>query len=84
VVRRREDDLLRLERSASHLNLWATRFDPERGQPVGKPFALTEFDSPTMVISPYLDSSELSVSARHAALTMLTVSHPLVVAGEPG
>ena len=27
-----------------------------------------------MVISPYLDSSELSISARHAALTMLTVT----------
>lgn len=62
------------KRSASHLNLWATRFDPERGQPVGEPFALTQFDSPTMVISPYIDSSELSISARHAALTMLTVT----------
>ena len=60
--------------STSHLNLWATRFDPERGQPVGEPFALTQFDSPTKVISPYLDSSELSISARHAALTMLTVT----------
>ena len=60
--------------SNAHLNVWATRFDPERGQPVGEPFALTQFDSSTMVISPYLDGSELSVSARHAALTMLTVT----------
>jgi Tol biopolymer transport system component/DNA-binding winged helix-turn-helix (wHTH) protein len=60
--------------STSRLNLWATRFDPERGQPVGEPFVLTHFDSPTKVISPYLDSSELSISARHAALTMLTVT----------
>ena len=60
--------------STSHLNLWAARFDPERGQPVGEPFALTHFDSSTMVISPYIDSSELGISARHAALTMLTVT----------
>ncbi len=59
--------------STAHLNLWAVRFDPERGQPVGEPFALTEFDSPTHVISPYLDT-ELSISPRHAALTMLTVT----------
>jgi Tol biopolymer transport system component/DNA-binding winged helix-turn-helix (wHTH) protein len=60
--------------STSRLNLWATRFDPERGQPVGEPFVLTHFDSPTKVISPYLDTSELSISARHAALTLLTVT----------
>lgn len=60
--------------STAHLNVWATRFDPERGQPVGEPFALTQFDASTNVISPYLDGSELSISARHAALTMLTVT----------
>jgi Tol biopolymer transport system component/DNA-binding winged helix-turn-helix (wHTH) protein len=60
--------------ATTHLNLWAVRFDPERGQPVGEPFALTQFDSPTTVISPYLDGSHLSTSARHAALTMLTVT----------
>jgi len=60
--------------STSHLNLWATRFDPERGQPVGEPFTLTRFDSPTMAISPYLDLSDLSISPQHAVLTMLTVT----------
>jgi hypothetical protein len=60
--------------SGSYQNLWATRFDPERGRPVGQPFALTQFDSPTMLISPYIETSDLSISARHAALTMLTVT----------
>jgi hypothetical protein len=30
---------------ALYNNLWATRFDPDRRQPIGKPFALTHFDS---------------------------------------
>jgi hypothetical protein len=55
-------------------NLWAVRFDPERGTPVGQPYPLTQFDSPSMVISPDLSRSEMDVSARHAVLTMKTVS----------
>jgi Tol biopolymer transport system component len=61
-------------RPASYLNLWAVRFDPERGTPVGEPYVLTQFDSPSMVISPDLSRSEMDVSARHAVLTMKTVS----------
>jgi eukaryotic-like serine/threonine-protein kinase len=58
----------------SYLNVWATRFDPERGQPIGKPFPLTRFDSHSMLISPYLDLSDMSLSPHHLALTMLTVT----------
>ncbi len=61
-------------RPTSYFNLWAVRFDPERGTPVGQPYALTQFDSPTMRISPELQTSEMDVSARHAVLTMQTVS----------
>ncbi len=61
-------------RPTSYFNLWAVRFDPERGTPVGEPYALTQFDSPSMVISPDLTRSEMDVSARHAVLTMKTVS----------
>lgn len=60
--------------ATSYRNLWATRFDPGKGRPIGKPFALTSFDSAATVISPYFDVSELSVSRRHVAMTMLTVS----------
>ena len=58
----------------SHLNLWAAQFDPERGQPIGEPFALTHFDSSKMAISPYMDYSYLATSPRRAVLPMLTVS----------
>jgi Tol biopolymer transport system component len=61
-------------RPTSYLNLWAVRFDPERGTPVGEPYVLTTFDSPSLVISPDVQRAEMDVSSRHAILTMKTTS----------
>jgi Tol biopolymer transport system component len=58
----------------SYFNLWAVRFDPERGTPVDQPFALTQFDSPSLVISPEMSSSDMDVSSHHAVLTIKTVT----------
>jgi serine/threonine protein kinase/Tol biopolymer transport system component len=58
----------------SYFNLWAVRFDPERGMVVGEPFALSDFKSPRFMISPHVDQSEMSVSSRQAILTMESVS----------
>jgi hypothetical protein len=38
-----------------------------------QPFALTQFDTPNLVISPDLERSEMDVSSPHAVLTMKTV-----------
>ena len=61
-------------RPTSYLNLWATRFDPERGTSVGEPYALTQFDSPSLIISPDVTRSEMDVSLSHAVLTMKTTA----------
>jgi hypothetical protein len=61
-------------RPTSYFNLWAIRFDPERGTPVDQPFALTRFDSQTLVISPDMTHSDMDVSSRHVVLTMKTVT----------
>jgi Tol biopolymer transport system component len=58
----------------SYFNLWAVRFDPERGTLVGEPLALSDFRSPRFVISPHVDRTEMSLSSRHAILTMESVS----------
>ena len=65
-------------------NLWAVRFDPERGTPVDEPFALTQFDSPSLVISPDMARSEMDVSSRHAVLTMKTVTRQHLDARQRG
>lgn len=61
-------------RPSSFYNLWAIRFDPERGTPLGQPFALTHFDSPSLAMSPDITTAEMDVSSRQAVLTMKTVS----------
>jgi Tol biopolymer transport system component/DNA-binding winged helix-turn-helix (wHTH) protein len=58
----------------SYFNLWGVRIDPERGEPVGEPFAVTNFDSPAMAISPDVVMMELSISARHAVFPMTSVT----------
>jgi hypothetical protein len=58
----------------SYFNLWAVPFDPEAGRPAGAPVQLTAFDSPSLLVSPYGDVNELSISTKHAVLPMLTVS----------
>jgi Tol biopolymer transport system component len=61
-------------RPTSYFNLWAVRFDPERGTAVDQPFALTHFDSQSLVISPEMTQSDMDVSSRHVVLTMKTVA----------
>jgi hypothetical protein len=61
-------------RPAGYFNLWALRFDPDRGAPVGQPYAVSAFDSPGLYISPYLERAELDVASKHVVLTMRTVT----------
>jgi hypothetical protein len=61
-------------RPAAYFNLWAVRFDPDRGVPIGEPFALTSLDSPGLHISPYLATAETDVSAGHVLLPMKSVT----------
>ena len=60
-------------RPTSYFNLWAVRFDPERGIPVNQPYPLSRFDSQSLVILPDVYSMEIDVSSRHAVLPMQTV-----------
>jgi hypothetical protein len=66
--------LARQAPARSYFNLWAARFDPERGIVVGQPFALSDFKSPRFMISPHVDRTAMSVSARQTILTMESVS----------
>jgi len=53
-------------------NLWAIRFDPERGTLVGAPFPLTHFDSPALAMSTDMVTSQIGISAQRAMLTMVS------------
>jgi dipeptidyl aminopeptidase/acylaminoacyl peptidase len=49
-------------------NLWARRFDPETGLPVGEPFQVTSFASPRQAISDELTHSQIAVTPTHLFL----------------
>jgi Tol biopolymer transport system component len=61
-------------RPGRHFNLWAVRFDPDRGVPAGEPFQLTRGDSPTLHVSSDLARAEMDVSATDVVLTMKSVT----------
>jgi Tol biopolymer transport system component len=46
----------------SFFNLWAVRFDSGAGTPVGEPFQVTRFGSPTRQISTDLPNAEIGIS----------------------
>ena len=61
-------------RPGPYFNLWGVGFDPAIGQTEGQPFVLTDFDTPSLMISPHIEKTEIGVSARRVALTMLSVN----------
>jgi tricorn protease-like protein len=56
------------------LNLWAVRFDPSVGKPVGRPFVVAKFDSPSFKIDPEISFTEMDVSRKFVFLTMRAVT----------
>ena len=59
---------------AGFFNLTAQRFDPDRGTPIGAPFALTRFDSPSLFISPLMNQTEIGIGPHRMVLAMRSIS----------
>lgn len=51
-------------------NVWARRFDPARGAPVGEPFQVTSFRSPEFLISSQAVQMDIAVTATHLLIPM--------------
>jgi serine/threonine protein kinase/Tol biopolymer transport system component len=60
--------------SGDYFNLWALPFDPSRGVPAGKPFAVTSYDSPARFVSPHASRINLDVVKGRVALTMSSLT----------
>ncbi len=56
------------------LNVWSIRFDPLSGKAEGEPFRITNFQSPSQMVSPVIAFSEIGVSAHRLILPILEVS----------
>ncbi len=55
-------------------NVWGIRFDPVVGKPLGEPFLVVAFDSPSRMIFPVLSGSEFGVAANRLVVTIREVS----------
>lgn len=55
-------------------NLWGRRFDPVRGQPVGVPFQVTEFASPSRIICDRTTEANIALSRHRLVLPITEVT----------
>jgi Tol biopolymer transport system component/predicted Ser/Thr protein kinase len=60
--------------SSAYFNLWAIPFDPIRGVPTGSPFTVTNYDSPTLFVSPNVEKTGMDVANGHVTLTMTSTT----------
>jgi tricorn protease-like protein len=54
-------------------NVWAIRFDPEQGRPLGQPFPVTSFESPALMVAD-LSMNSISLSSTRLVLSMTETS----------
>jgi Tol biopolymer transport system component len=55
-------------------NVWGIRFDRTSGKPTGEPFRVTNFQSPSQMISPVLASMEMSLTNDRLVIDITQVS----------
>jgi Tol biopolymer transport system component len=55
-------------------HLWAADFDSNSGMPVGEPYQISQFDSPTFRISPSMNFSAMEVRGEFVYVAMRSVS----------
>jgi len=56
------------------LNIWGIRFDSQQGGPVGKPFRVTAFESPSRMVFPKVALLSLAIAADRLFLNISEVS----------
>jgi len=55
-------------------NVWGIRFDAVKGKPVGDPFQVTSFESPSLMVPTNIPPVELSLTQEKLVLTIAEVS----------
>jgi Tol biopolymer transport system component len=65
-------------------NVWGIRFDAVKGKPVGDPFQVTSFESPSLMIPTNIPPVELSVTQEKLVLTIAEVSGSIWVLDSVG
>jgi WD40 repeat protein len=61
-------------RGTGFLNVWAVKFDPLKGEPLGEPFQVTTYQSPAKGIWPDIGPMGMSISADRLVLPIMQVT----------
>jgi len=61
-------------RGTGFYNVWAIRFDPEHGEPVGQPFRVTSFDSPGKMVWTNVALADMTLGADRLVLPITEVT----------
>jgi len=59
-----------LSARSGFFNVWAIRFDPVRGKPLGDPFPVTALDSPSQMVPKFIPTIALSLTQDRLVLTV--------------
>ncbi len=60
--------------SSSFFNVWGIQMNPDTGRPIGAPFQVTRFDSPALIIDPFMSRCEIALTRRYLVLSMQSAS----------
>jgi len=55
-------------------NVWGIHFDKDRGIPIGKPFRVTSFESPDLMVPTIVPPYELSITKDKLVVNLAEVS----------
>src|SRR5215467_14843645 len=55
-------------------NIWAVRFDSASGKPVGVPFQVSAFKSPSLMFPSYIEPADISLAPGKLAVTLQETS----------
>jgi len=64
--------------------VWGVRFDALKGKPVGDPFRVTSFESPSLMVPTNIPPAEPSLTQEKLVLTMAEVSGSIWVLDNVG
>jgi Tol biopolymer transport system component/DNA-binding winged helix-turn-helix (wHTH) protein len=63
-----------LSERGGFFNVWGIRFDPAKGEPVGKPFQISSVSTPNLMTADIIPTVELSISQDQLVITLEQVS----------
>ena len=73
-----------LSEAHGFFNVWGLHFDGNHGRPIGKPFQVSKFETPDLMIPTYMPPVELSVAANRMVLNLTEAAGAIWILDDVG